>query len=120
MTALPDKLTETPHSYACEGQLDVLTDILSSLRLTGGVVVDGEMSGDFCLLSHFNDEDCEHFQLRADELIAYHYVRAGRLYASVDGSRRSLPRPATSSFCPATTRICCTAGRGCSRSIHTV
>ena len=85
MTALPDKLTETPHSYACEGQLDVLTDILSSLRLTGGVVVDGEMSGDFCLLSHFTDEDCERFQLRADELIAYHYVRAGRLYASVDG-----------------------------------
>ena len=65
--------------------MDVLTDILASLRLTGGVVIDAETSGDFCLLSRFTDEDCERFQVRSDELIAYHYVRSGRLYASVDG-----------------------------------
>ena len=29
--------------------MDVLDDILGSLRLTGGVVVDGEFSGDFCV-----------------------------------------------------------------------
>ena len=65
--------------------LDVLTDILGSLRLTGGVVIDAETSGDFCMLSRFRDEDCERFDVRANELVAYHYVRAGRLYASVDG-----------------------------------
>ena len=37
--------------------LDVLTDILASLRLTGGVVIDAETHGDFCLLSRFRDED---------------------------------------------------------------
>ena len=65
--------------------MDVLTDILGSLRLTGGVVIDAETSGDFCLLSRFQDEDCARFDVRANELIAYHYVRSGRLYASVDG-----------------------------------
>ncbi len=65
--------------------MDVLTDILASLRLTGGVVIDAETRGDFCMLSRFNDEDCERFQVRSDELIAYHYVRTGQLYASIEG-----------------------------------
>src|SRR5688572_2952286 len=65
--------------------MDVLTDILGSLRLTGGVVIDAETSGDFCMLSRFRDEDCERFDLRADELVAYHYVRSGKVFASVDG-----------------------------------
>lgn len=65
--------------------MDVLTDILASLRLTGGVVIDAEAHGDFCMLSRFTDEDCERYQVRSDELIAYHYVRSGRLYASVEG-----------------------------------
>ena len=55
------------------------------MRLTGGVVIDAETSGDFCLLSRFQDEDCARFDVRANDLIAYHYVRSGRLYASVDG-----------------------------------
>ena len=67
--------------------MDVLTDILGSLRLTGGVVIDAETSGDFCLLSRFRDEDCERFDVRANDLVAYHYVRSGRIYASVDGEQ---------------------------------
>ena len=65
--------------------MDVLTDILASLRLTGGVVIDAETRGDFCMLSRFNEEDCERFQVRSDELIAYHYIRTGQLYASIEG-----------------------------------
>jgi len=54
MTGLPDNLTETPHTYAHrELPMDVLDDILSSLRLRGGVVVDGEFSGDFCVAAEF-------------------------------------------------------------------
>ena len=34
-------------------QMDVLDEILSSLRLAGGVVVDGEFSGDFCVAAEF-------------------------------------------------------------------
>ena len=77
MTALPDNLTETPHTYAGGGpKLDVLDEILSSLRLTGGVVVDGEFSGDYCLGAQFTPA---HFQPWFDvpeSLICYHYVRS--------------------------------------------
>ena len=48
MTGLPDKLTETPDGMG--GPMDVLDEILGSLRLTGGVVIDGEFSGDYCVL----------------------------------------------------------------------
>ena len=66
--------------------MDVLSDILGSLRLTGGVVIDAEASGDYCLLSQFRDEDCERFGVRAGELVAYHYIRTGRVHAAVDGT----------------------------------
>jgi pimeloyl-ACP methyl ester carboxylesterase/AraC-like DNA-binding protein len=68
-----------------EPPMDVLTDILASLRLTGGVVIDAETSGDFCLLSRFTDSDRERFQVSGD-LIAYHFVRSGRVFAAVDGA----------------------------------
>ena len=41
--------------------MDVLSEILSSLRLTGGVVIDSELSGDFCLLSQFTPDHCAPF-----------------------------------------------------------
>ena len=34
--------------------MDVLDDILSSLRLSGGVVIDGEFSGDFCVAARIH------------------------------------------------------------------
>ena len=57
MTGLPDNLIETPHLHPCGGPLmDVLDDILSSLRLSGGVVVDAEFAGDYCVPAQFTPE----------------------------------------------------------------
>ena len=90
MTGLPDELTETPEARP----VDVLADILSSLRLTGGVVIDAEMRGDYCLESQFTPEDCEAFlNARTPDLIAYHYVRSGRVFAQVDGFPAIEARP---------------------------
>ena len=36
--------------------MDVLDEILGSLRLTGGVVIDGAFSGDFCVLAQFTPQ----------------------------------------------------------------
>src|SRR5258708_3892350 len=33
--------------------MDVLDDILGSLRLSGGVVIDGEFTGDYCVRAQF-------------------------------------------------------------------
>jgi pimeloyl-ACP methyl ester carboxylesterase/AraC-like DNA-binding protein len=87
MTVLPDNLTETPHTYASGGriQMDVLDEILASLRLTGGVVIDGEFSGDFCVLAQFTPKHFEPFFPRPDTLLSYHYVRSGQMIIEVEG-----------------------------------
>ncbi len=66
--------------------MDVLTDILASLRLTGGVVIEANTRGDWCLASQFRPDDCAAFlSARTPDLIAYHYIRSGRVFAQVDG-----------------------------------
>src|SRR4051812_2001460 len=65
--------------------MDVLDDILCSLRLTGGVVVDGEFSGDFCVNAEFTPGHFEPFFPVPEKLMSYHYVRSGRLIVEVDG-----------------------------------
>ena len=86
MTAVPDNLTETPHTYAAGGQkLDVLDEILRSLRLTGGVVVDVEFTGDYSLGAQFTPGHFRPWYDVPETLICYHYVRSGELVVLVDG-----------------------------------
>jgi AraC-like DNA-binding protein len=86
MTGLPDKLTETPHTYAGRGlSMDVLDEILGSLRLTGGVVIDAEFSGDYCVRAEFTPAHCAPWFPIPQRLISYHYVRSGRTVAEVEG-----------------------------------
>lgn len=65
--------------------MDLLADILSSLRLTGGVVVDGRLTGDFCLNAQFTPEECAPFFAPPEMLIGYHYVRSGTAIIHVEG-----------------------------------
>jgi AraC-like DNA-binding protein len=65
--------------------MDVLDEILGSLRLSGGVVIDGEFSGDFCVLAQFTPRHFAPFFPRPERLISYHYVRSGCLIIEVDG-----------------------------------
>ncbi|HEY8593047.1 MAG TPA: AraC family transcriptional regulator [Sphingomicrobium sp.] len=69
--------------------MDVLKDILGSLRLTGGVVIDGVMRGDFCLLSQMTPEYCAPFFPVPETLIGYHYVRSGEMMVEVEGLPRA-------------------------------
>lgn len=73
MTALPDNLTETPHTYAGRGPLmDVLDEILGSLRLGGGVVIDGEFRGDYCVRAEFTAGHFKPWFDVPERLICYH------------------------------------------------
>ena len=65
--------------------MDVLDEILSSLRLSGGVVIDAEFSGDFCVRAQFTPDHCAPFFPLPDMLIGYHYIRSGRAICEVDG-----------------------------------
>ena len=86
MTVLPDNLTETPHSHAGQGpRLDVLDEILRSLRLTGGVVIDAEFTGDYCVRAQFTPDHCAPWFSVPQRLIAYHYVRSGQTVVEAEG-----------------------------------
>lgn len=101
MTTLPDNLTQTPHTYAGRGpRLDVLDEILSALRLTGGVVVDGEFNGDFCVLAQFTPRHFAPFFPKPETLICYHYVRSGEMIIEVDGMPPQLLEAGTVAILP--------------------
>lgn len=101
MTGLPDQLTETPHTYAQQGTgIDVLDEILGSLRLTGGVVIDGEFSGEFCVLSQFTPKHFEPFFPKPETLITYHYVRSGQVIIEVEGLAPTLVRAGAVAILP--------------------
>ena len=65
--------------------MDVLTDILSSLRLTGGVVVDAQLTGDFCVHAEFTQQHFAPFFPEPRNVISYHYVRSGQMVVEVEG-----------------------------------
>lgn len=65
--------------------MDVLDEILSSLRLTGGVVIDAEFTGDYCVRAEFTPNHCAPWFPTPQTLISYHYVRSGKTIAQVDG-----------------------------------
>jgi Transcriptional regulator containing an amidase domain and an AraC-type DNA-binding HTH domain len=65
--------------------MDALDDILGSLRLRGGVVIDGEFTGDYCVRAQFTPDHCGPWFPMPGTLIAYHYIRSGRTIAQVDG-----------------------------------
>ncbi len=86
MTAVPDNLIETPDRRASGARgMEVLDEILGSLRLTGGVVVDCRAQGDWCMISEFTAEHCAEYFPVPGTLIGYHYVRSGELWAEVQG-----------------------------------
>jgi len=65
--------------------MDVLDEILSSLRLSGGVVIDGEFTGDYCVRAQFTPDHCAPWFPTPQTMISYHYVRSGQTVVQVDG-----------------------------------
>src|SRR5688500_17877892 len=80
--------------------MDVLSDILGSLRLTGGVVVDIQLRGDFCLRSQFTPEECAPFFPCPETIIGYHYVRSGEMVVQVDGAPTTVVKAGQAAILP--------------------
>jgi AraC-like DNA-binding protein len=65
--------------------MDTLSDLLSSMRLSGGVFLDGVMRGPWSILSELTREDCRaYFRDAPSYIIAYHYVRAGEMSCQIN------------------------------------
>ncbi len=65
--------------------MEVLDDILASLRLNGGVVFDARTTGAWRLVSRFEPEDCAPYFPVPAQVISYHYVSRGPIYAQLPG-----------------------------------
>lgn len=58
--------------------MDALLDILRATRLSGGIVLEAEFTAPWCVSSQIGPEDCTPFTPEPANIIAYHYISAGR------------------------------------------
>jgi AraC-like DNA-binding protein len=68
--------------------LDVLTDVLAAMRLSGAVFLEAEFSAPWCVRTQLGPDDCQPFFARPTHIIAYHFVTDGTLICEVDGGTR--------------------------------
>lgn len=63
--------------------MDTLSDLLSSMRLSGAVFVDGELHSPWSIRSQLQPEDCAPYFPKPSHIIAYHFVRSGWMTCQV-------------------------------------
>lgn len=66
--------------------LDPLSEVFRSVRLTGGIFLDGHFTAPWCVLTNVRSEDCEPFLAAPTQIIAYHFVVDGSLFVGVEGA----------------------------------
>jgi AraC-like DNA-binding protein len=63
--------------------MEVLTSVLSAMKLSGSVFLEAEFTAPWCVTSKIEPEECAPFFPVPEHVIAYHYVRSGSLYCAV-------------------------------------
>src|SRR5262245_53215176 len=90
MTAPPSLLTKWRGDVLQRGcrisgeMMDALSDVLQTVRLTGGVFLVGRFTAPFRFLSLIEPHDCRPYLLKAVQLIAYHHVVEGHILVSTE------------------------------------
>jgi len=64
----------------------MIGELLSAMRLSGGVFLDAELRGQWAISASFPAEVCSQFFPVHGSLISYHFVREGELMAETDGA----------------------------------
>lgn len=59
--------------------MDALSDVLQTVRMTGGVFLDGRFTAPWSVMSQVELEECRPHLERALQIIAYHHVVEGRM-----------------------------------------
>jgi cupin len=65
--------------------MNAILDLLRAMRLTGGIFLDAEFTAPWCVTAKVGPEDCTPFTPEPRQIIAYHYVTAGRFLLKVSG-----------------------------------
>jgi AraC-like DNA-binding protein len=64
--------------------IDPLSQVLGSVRLTGGVFLEARFTAPWCTLAHVTADDIRPFVEAPGEIIAYHFVVAGRMLCTLE------------------------------------
>jgi AraC-like DNA-binding protein len=65
--------------------IDPLSEVLRSVRLTGGIFLDAHFTAPWCVHTKILAEDCGSFLVKPPLLIAYHFVIVGKFLLSLEG-----------------------------------
>ena len=65
--------------------MDALSQVLRSVRLTGGIFLEARFTAPWCVRSQLTPEDCTPYMTAPAQILAYHFVIGGRLVCEVDG-----------------------------------
>ena len=65
--------------------MDALSQVLRSVRLTGGIFLEARFTAPWCVRSQLTPEDCTAYMTKPAQILAYHFVIGGRLVYEVDG-----------------------------------
>lgn len=75
--------------------VDLVTDLLRGLRLSGTVFLEAEFSAPWSIVAHVDAKDCKPYMAMPKHLIAYHYVVSGTLWVEADEFEPSLAEEGT-------------------------
>lgn len=64
---------------------DPLSDVLRSVRLAGGVFLEGNFTAPWCVAARIGLEDCRPYLANLVQVIGYHVVLEGRMLVGLDG-----------------------------------
>ncbi len=64
---------------------DPLSDVLRSVRLTGGVFLDAKFTAPWCVAAQVTPQQCKPFLPALVQVIAYHVVLEGSMIVALDG-----------------------------------
>ncbi|HAC60255.1 MAG TPA: hypothetical protein DCF73_18110, partial [Rhodobiaceae bacterium] len=64
--------------------MDPLSDVLRSMRLTGGIFLEAEFTAPWAIVSRVEPEDCAPFGQMPRNIVAYHYVEEGELRLNLE------------------------------------
>ena len=110
MIAPPDGLIIRP-DMRMSNLADVLSDVLRSVRLKGGVFLDARMTAPWAVNSVVTAEACKPMLSRPAQMIAYHLMVEGCMLVSVPGESATLvragERPARFQKCSSASRFIC-------------
>jgi AraC-like DNA-binding protein len=65
--------------------MDALSQVLRSVRLTGGIFLEARFTAPWCVRSQLTPEDCTPYMARPAQILAYHFVIGGKLVCEIEG-----------------------------------